>query len=621
MIGPAQEQARPTLRVVVCGSVDDGKSTLLGRLLIACGAASEDQLADIARLSPRFGSMGDAPDPALLVDGLEDERAQGVTIDVAHRRLARPGRLILFADAPGHPQYTANMATAASRADCALLLVDIRAGLVEQTFRHAVIAALMGAPAVVLAVNKVDLVEDAPARFASIRAAFVGLAGRLGFARVAALPVCARHGDNLLAPGPHTAWWEGPTLLAALEGIDGPAGQAAGRPLRLPVQWVCRTSDGFRGFAGTIAHGRMRIGDRVAAAHAPATSRIVGLTRAGRPIAQAEAGDAVMANVDPPLEAGRGDVLHAPDFAPVFADQFAARLVWMAAEPLHVGRSYWLSLHGRLVAATVTALKHRLDVTTLQPLAARVLERNEIGLANIALAAPQAFEPYRESRTLGAFLLIDRRSHATAAAGMIDFPLRRATNLHPQSLSVSPQDRARIKNHKPAILWFTGLSGAGKSTIADRLEQRLNRRGVHTALIDGDNLRLGLNRDLGFTAQDRVENVRRAGEVARLMADAGLVTLCAFISPFAAERAAARERAGPVDFFEIFVDVPLETAMARDPKGLYAKARAGTLRNFTGVDQVYEAPLAPDLRLDAAGEDVETLAGRLLDLLAARGVL
>jgi bifunctional enzyme CysN/CysC len=608
------------LRLLTCGSVDDGKSTLIGRLLYDCDLIMADQIAALAQESRRFGTTGGDLDFSLLLDGLEDEREQRITIDVAYRYFSTGRRSFIVADTPGHEQYTRNMATGASTADLALLLVDARKGVLAQTRRHSRICALFGVGHVVLAVNKLDLVGFERAVFDRIAADYAGFAADLGFASLAAIPLSARYGDNLAERSARMPWYEGPSLLDYLESVE--VGEAPGdRPLRFPVQWVNRPNSDFRGFAGTVAAGSLATGDRVLVMGGARSSRIKQIVSFDGLLACAAAGDAVTLTLEDEIDVARGDLLVDPRAPAEFADQFAAHLVWMKEEALVPGRSYWLKLGTRTVSATVTALKHRIDVDSGAHVAARTLEINEIGFCNLATSVPVAFDPYANSRDTGGFILIDRQTQETACAGVIAFALRRAGNVHRHEPAVSAPQRANLKGHQPAVLWLTGLSGAGKSTIANLLEQKLSEIGCHTMLLDGDNVRHGLNRDLGFTDTDRVENIRRVGEVARLMGDAGLIVICALISPFRADRQMAREVAGPHAFVEVFVDTPIAECIKRDPKGLYAKAGTGAIPNFTGIDSTYEAPHNPDIRLATIGHDPETLAQELVEELRRRAIL
>ena len=616
----AQALAPPTLRFITCGSVDDGKSTLIGRLLYEQNAIFDDQLAALERDSKRHGTTGEDIDFALLVDGLEAEREQGITIDVAYRYFSTPRRAFVIADTPGHEQYTRNMATAASGASLAVLLVDARKGLLTQTRRHAAIVSLLGVRHVVLAVNKIDLVGYDEEIFRAIVRDFAGFSAPLGFSSVTPIPMSARFGDNISQKSAKTPWHAGPALLPFLEDVDVEEDHS-GEPFRFPVQWVNRPHLDFRGFCGTIASGRVRRGDAVVVAASGRTSKVARIVTADGDLAEAGAGEAVTLTLEDEIDAARGDVLAHPDARPEVTDQFAAHLIWMSEAPLAPGRSYLLKCGTKTVPATVTALKRRLDVNTLQEVEATTLGLNEVGIANLATTAPIALDPYREVKGTGAFILIDRETNATAAAGLVSFGLRRATNIHAQGLSVGKIDRARLNGQRPAVLWFTGLSGSGKSTIANLVESRLYAHGVRTILLDGDNVRHGLNKDLGFTEADRVENIRRVGEVAKLMTEAGLIVLCCFISPFASERRFVRELLEPGEFLEIFVDASLEDCVARDPKGLYRKALAGEIRNFTGVDQRYEAPQAPELVVGRGGLSAEQEAAVIVKELARRGFI
>jgi len=614
----AEARQLPTLRFLTCGSVDDGKSTLIGRLLFEQKLIFDDQLSALARDSKKHGTAGADIDFALLVDGLEAEREQGITIDVAYRYFATPSRSFIVADTPGHEQYTRNMATGASNSDLAVLLVDARKGLLPQTRRHAIIASLLGIRHAVLAVNKIDLVDYDQRAFEDIRTAFAQFAKALNFETLTAIPVSARFGDNVSRKSGRTPWYAGPTLIACLETaiVDDERRRGA---FRLPVQWVNRPHPDFRGFAGAVTQGEIEKGDSIVVANSGRTSRIRRILAADRDVERAEAGDAVTVTLEDEVDVARGDVFAKPGARPEVADQFAAHLIWMSADPLLPGRPYWLKIGAKTTPATVSELKHRLDVNSLEKLAAKTLNLNEVGYCNVATTVPVAFDAYAQNRDGGAFILIDRLTNETAGAGMIAHGLRRATNIHRQGLSVTREAHALMKGQLPAILWFTGLSGAGKSTIANLVESKLYARGVHTVMLDGDNVRHGLNKDLGFTAADRVENIRRVAEVARLMTDAGLIVLCSFISPFRAERQLAREIAAPGEFLEIFVDAPFETVAARDPKGLYKRALAGEIKNFTGVDQPYEAPTAPELRLDTSRESAEALANAVIGALEALG--
>jgi bifunctional enzyme CysN/CysC len=612
--------ARDQLRILTCGSVDDGKSTLIGRLLHDTGSVPEDQLAACARDSARFGTTGGELDYAFLVDGLEDERRQGITIDVAYRYFASPRRSFVVADAPGHEQYTRNMATGASNAEVAILLVDARKGLLRQTHRHAAIAALMGIRHVVLAVNKIDLVGWDHDVYRGITDAFAAFAQKLGLASIQSIPVCAREGDNVARRSERMPWYRGPTLLEHLETVEVDA-DLVGKPFRFSVQTILRPDGDTRLYAGTIASGRIAVGDRIVAAssgRAAVVERIVG---AGVERPSAGAREAVAIGLAQEIDVARGEIFAPAEEKLHVTEQFAAHVIWMSDRPLLPGRSYLLKIGTRAVPASITTIKYRLSVDTFEHQATRTLELNEIGVCNVATAVPIPVDHFATHRDTGGFLLIDRHSGETLAAGMVDFSLRRGENIHQHMLDVSQRTRAQLKKQRPCILWFTGLSGAGKSTIANRLEGKLAEIGRHTYLLDGDNVRLGLNKDLGFTAADRVENIRRVGEVAKLFVDAGLIVLCSFISPFREERAAVRRLVDDGQFIEIFVDAPLEICAARDPKGLYAKSRRGELPNFTGIDSPYERPENPEIVLDTTSVDADALAARVLAYLATNGYL
>ena len=604
---------KPLLRFITCGSVDDGKSTLIGRLLYESRRLFDDQLAALEADSRRHGTQGERIDYALLLDGLAAEREQGITIDVAYRYFDTDKRKFIVADCPGHEQYTRNMATGASTADLAVVLVDARKGLLAQTRRHSYIVSLLGISQVVLAVNKMDLVGYDQAVFEAIVQGYRALAAQLGIGQVQAIPLSALEGDNLLKASPNTPWYTGPALLQHLETVQVDSGEAA-CGLRLPVQWVNRPNQDFRGFAGTIAAGEVAPGDEVVVLPSARRSTVARVLGPDGEVARAFAGQAVTLTLADEIDISRGDVIAAAGDPPPVADQFAAHVLWMGDAPLLPGRPYWLKIGARTVAASISEIKHRVDVNTQEHLAAKRLELNEVGYCNLGLEEPVAFMPYAQNHALGGFILIDRQSNDTVAAGTLDFALRRADNVHWQHLDVDKAARARIKGQVPKVLWFTGLSGAGKSTIANLVDKRLHALGYHTFVLDGDNVRHGLNRDLGFTDEDRVENIRRVAEVARLMADAGLIVLVSFISPFRAERRMARERFAQGEFIEVFVDVPLAVAEARDVKGLYRKARAGLIPNFTGIDSPYEAPEHPELHLDATASP-DLLMDQVLALL------
>ena len=607
------------LRVLACGSVDDGKSTLIGRLLFECGTIPDDVLAALERDSRRFGTVEGGTDYALLVDGLAAEREQGVTIDVAYRFFETPRRRFILADAPGHNQYTRNMVTGASTADLAILLVDARKGLLVQTRRHAAIAAMLGIRQLVLAINKMDLVGYDCAVFERIVDDFDALSAQLGPLAVTAIPIVARDGDNVTRASERMHWFTGATLLSALEAAPEPT-EALDQPFRMPVQYVNRPNAGFRGYCGSIATGTLRPGDDVVNANSGLVARVARIVTMDGDLAEAQAGQAVTLVLDREIDVSRGDVMASGKASPL-ADQIDSRVVWMDETPLFRGRAYQLMLGTRSVVATITDITTRLDVDTLEEIPARELHMNEIGSVAISLAQPIACEPYAVGRDLGGFILIDRLTRNTVGAGMVTALRARRTDIHWHRLDVDKAARARLNHQRPAVLWFTGLSGAGKSTIANLVERRLHAQGRHTMILDGDNVRHGLNRDLGFTEADRVENIRRIAEVAKLFVEAGLIVLVSFISPYRAERMLARDCVEEGEFLEIFVDTPVDECRRRDPKGLYRKADAGQLRNFTGVDAPYEPPLDPEIRLNTMSGSPEALAEEVFATLRARGIV
>jgi len=612
-----QHETKGLLRFITCGSVDDGKSTLIGRLLHDTKLLFDDQLAALESDSRRHGTQGDDIDFALLVDGLAAEREQGITIDVAYRYFNTDKRKFIVADCPGHEQYTRNMATGASTADLAVVLVDARKGLLTQTRRHSYIVSLLGIRHVLLAVNKMDLVDYDQSVFDTIVSGYRELATQLGIEQVTCIPLSALKGDNMLARSSTMRWYEGPTLLEHLEAVDVNH-DAVDIGFRLPVQWVCRPDQNFRGFAGTVAAGSVRPGDEIVALPSGRRSTVARIVTADGDLAVAATGQAITLTLADELDISRGDVIATASKPPQVADQFAAHLLWLGEHALLPGRPYWLRIGARTVSATITEIKHKVDVNTQDMLAAKHLDLNEVAYCNLHLDQPIAFESYADNHALGAFILIDRQSNATVAAGTLDFALRRAGNIHWQHVDVDKHARARIKHQQARCVWFTGLSGSGKSTIANLVEKRLLAMGQHTYLLDGDNVRHGLNKDLGFTDEDRVENIRRVAEVAKLMVDAGLIVLVSFISPFRAERRMAREMFDEGEFMEVFVDTALDIAEERDVKGLYAKARAGQISNFTGIDSPYEVPEAPELVLSTDKFSAEKLAGDLVRELEAR---
>ncbi|WP_448114456.1 sulfate adenylyltransferase subunit CysN [Mesorhizobium amorphae] len=613
----AAQEKKSLLRFLTCGSVDDGKSTLIGRLLSDTKQIFEDQLAALERDSRKHGTTGEDVDFALLVDGLEAEREQGITIDVAYRFFATPKRKFIVADTPGHEQYTRNMATGASTADLAIVLIDARQGVLRQTRRHSIIASLLGIRHIVLAVNKIDLVGFDRVTFDRIVAEYRDFARDLGFESIAPIPMSARYGDNVSMRSERLAWYQGPTLIEHLETVPVDSASAE-QPFRFPVQYVNRPNLDFRGFAGTVASGSVSRGDEVVVAKSGRSARVKRIVSYGGDLQKAVAGQAVTLVLDEEVEVSRGNVLVQPDARPQVSDQFAANLVWFDEQALLPGRSYILRTETDEASATVTELKHRLNINDFAEEVAKSLEMNEVGVVNISTRTPIAFDAFAENRSTGAFILIDRITNATVGAGMIQHALRRAENIHWQSLDVDKRARSDMKHQRPAVFWFTGLSGSGKSTIANLLEKKLAATGRHTYLLDGDNVRHGLNRDLGFTDADRVENIRRVAEVAKLMADAGLIVLVSFISPFRAERRLARELMAGGEFVEVFVDTPFDECARRDPKGLYARALRGEIKNFTGVDSPYEPPENPEIRLQTVGRTVEEMVDILDDWLAER---
>jgi len=619
----AEQERKELLRFITCGSVDDGKSTLIGRLLFETRQLFDDQLAALEADSKRHGTQGEKIDFALLVDGLSAEREQGITIDVAYRYFASEKRKFIVADTPGHEQYTRNMVTGASTADLAVLLVDARKGVLTQTRRHSYLAKLVGIRRFVLAVNKMDLVDYDRAAFDAICADYRAFADQIGIADWAAIPVSGLNGDNVMSRSEATAWYDGPTLLEHLDTVPLDVAADAGKPLRMPVQWVNRPNQNFRGVSGQIASGSVEPGAQVRILPSGRTTRIERIVTMGGDLDQAVAGDSVTVTFADEVDCSRGDVIAAAGDPPEASDQFEATIVWMADEELLPGRGYWMKIGTQSVTAMVQEPKYEINVNTLEHLAAKTLGLNGIGVAEISTDREIVFEPYAvegtsANKVLGGFILIDKLTNATVACGMLHFALRRAMNIHRQHLEVSRETHAALKGQKPAVLWFTGLSGAGKSTIANLVEKKLTARGRHTFLLDGDNVRHGLNRDLGFTEADRIENIRRVGEVARLMADAGLIVLTAFISPFRAERHMVRRMVPEGEFFEIFVDTPLAEAEKRDVKGLYAKARAGELKNFTGIDSPYEPPERPEIHIDTSKLGAEEAADLIVEQLLGR---
>ena len=613
-------QQKGLLRFITCGSVDDGKSTLIGRLLYETKVLFEDQLAALEVDSQRVGTRGGDLDYALLVDGLAAEREQGITIDVAYRFFSTARRTFIVADTPGHEQYTRNMVTGASTADVAVILIDARKGVLTQTRRHSFLVSLLGIRRVVLAINKMDLVDYSQEVFERIESDYRQFASHLKFEQITCIPLSAVHGVNVMTSAPETPWYTGPSLLEYLETVPG-ADDRIAQPFRMPVQWVNRPSADFRGFAGTVVSGSVSLGEGIRVLPTGTTSTVSRLVVGTADVPSAVAGQSVTVVLADEIDASRGDVLSAAASPPQVADQFEATIVWMHERPMLQGRSYRLKIGARTVTATIAPLKYKLNVNTMEHVAARRLELNDIGVCGIELDQPIVFEPYAENRDLGGFILIDRLTNGTVGAGMLHFALRRSQNVHWQAFDVNKDARAEIKSQRPCVLWFTGLSGAGKSTIANLLEKRLHALGYHTYALDGDNVRHGLNKDLGFTDADRVENIRRVAEVAKLMVDAGLIVLVSFISPFRAERRMARDLMQQGEFLEVFVDTPLAVAEARDPKGLYKKARRGELQNFTGIDSPYERPEAPEVYVDTTKVSVDDAAEFIVQELARAGVI
>lgn len=602
-----EQRQKETLRFITCGSVDDGKSTLIGRLLYESKCIFDDQLKALETESKRYGTQGEKIDFALLVDGLEAEREQGITIDVAYRFFSTDRRRYIVADTPGHEQYTRNMATGASTAQMAVLLIDSRKGILPQTRRHHRIVTMMGIRHIVLAVNKMDLMGFEQSVFDRIEADYREFAKDANLTTLQAIPLAAVSGDNVLKRSENTPWYKGPTLFDHMDTVS--VKEVVTRDaFRMPVQWVSRPNLNYRGFCGRIAEGSVKTGDAVRVLPSGKTTTVKSIDFFEDHLPEAEAGASITLTLNDEVDVSRGDLIVTTDHPPEVADQFQVKLLWLSEEPLVPGRSYWLKVHAKEVSATVMEIKHREDINTGSHLAAKVLNLNEIAVVTISTTHPVAFEPYTVNRTLGGFVFIDKLSCATVGAGMIEFALRRSTNIHWQSLEVGKAQRALLKNQTPRCIWFTGLSGSGKSTVANQLEKRLHAEGRHTYMLDGDNVRHGLNRDLGFTDADRVENLRRVAEVAKLMVEAGLIVIVSFISPFRAERRAARDLFGPEEFVEIHVSTPIAECEKRDVKGLYAKARKGELKNFTGIDSPYEAPENAEMVIDTSTKSPEECA-------------
>ena len=614
-----QHEHKTLLRFITCGSVDDGKSTLIGRMLYDSKLLFEDQLAAVEKDSKKWGTQGEEIDFALLVDGLAAEREQGITIDVAYRFFATARHKFIVADTPGHEQYTRNMVTGASTADAAVILVDARNGVLTQTRRHSYLVSLLGIRHVVLAVNKMDAVGYSQGRFDEIVADYARFAEKIGIAEFTSIPVSALKGDNIVSPSPNMNWYHGPTLIGYLETVEVDDSRMQQAPFRMPVQWVNRPDSSFRGFTGMVVSGRVAQGDRVRVQPSGRESTVARIVTFDGDIDRAVAGQSVTLTLSDEIDISRGAVISAADAPAQVADQFEAKIVWMVDEPLLPGRSYLFKIGTSQVNGTVTDIKYQVNVNTLEHTAAKKLDLNGIAFCNVSFDRPVPFDPYTENRDTGSFILIDRMSNHTVGAGMIDFALRRAHNIHLQPTDIDKAARATLKGQKPCVLWFTGLSGSGKSTVANLVEKKLHAMGYHTYLLDGDNVRHGLNRDLGFTEEDRVENIRRVAEVAKLMVDAGLIVLTAFISPYRAERQMARRLFAEGEFIEVFMDTPLEVAEARDPKGLYKKARRGELKNFTGVDAPYERPEAAEVIINTAKTSPEAAADAFIEAMRSWG--
>lgn len=613
-------QHKTLLRFITCGSVDDGKSTLIGRLLYESKALLEDQLSALESDSKKHGTQGGELDFALLVDGLSAEREQGITIDVAYRFFATEKRKFIVADTPGHEQYTRNMITGASTADVAVILIDARKGVLTQTRRHSYLVSLIGIRRVVLAINKLDMVDYSQEVFEQIDADYRAFASRLGIEHIQSIPLSALRGDNITEPSPNTPWYQGPSLMQFLETVELEQAREDA-PLRMPVQWVNRPNLDFRGFSGRILGGSVRPGDAIRVLPSGKTSRVERIVTLNGDLQQAVTGQSVTLTLSDEIDISRGDVIATADAPPAVADQFEATVVWMSEEAMLPGRPYLIKLGASSIGGALGQPKYQVDVNSLDQLPAKTLGLNEIGVCTLSLDRAAPFDPYAENRDMGSFIVIDRYTHQTVGAGMLHFALRRSQNIHWQAVEVDKAARTRLNGHKPCVIWLTGLSGAGKSTIANLLERRLHALGVHTYLLDGDNVRHGLNKDLGFTAADRVENIRRIGEVAKLMVDAGLMVVTAFISPFRSERQLARDLVAEGEFIEVFVDTPLAEVEKRDPKGLYKKARRGELKNFTGIDSPYEAPEQPEIRIETLRHSAEEAADLIVQQLRERGFL
>ncbi|WP_191601013.1 sulfate adenylyltransferase subunit CysN [Marinomonas algicola] len=615
----ALHENKSLLRFITCGSVDDGKSTLIGRLLFDSKMLFEDQLAAIETDSKKYGTQGDEIDFALLVDGLAAEREQGITIDVAYRFFSTDKRKFIVADTPGHEQYTRNMITGASTADAAILMVDARHGIVTQTRRHSFLMSLIGIRKIVVAVNKMDLVDYSQKVFARICDEYRDFAKALGFEEIVFIPMSALKGDNITVPSENTPWYNGSTLMGFLETVEVNESYLQTQPFRLPIQWVNRPNLDFRGFSGSIASGIIKVGDSIRVQPSGQTSTVESIYTFDGNLTEAVAGQSVTLILKDEIDVSRGDVISSIDLPAQTGQQFQVNLVWMSDEPMLPGRPYLMKIGTQVLSATVTEIRHQVNVNTMEHFPAKKLELNSIAVCNVNLHQPIAFDPYEKNHDTGGFILIDRMNNNTVAAGMINFTLRRSQNIHMQHVDINKAARSTLKAHKPCLLWMTGLSGSGKSTIANLVEKKLYAMGVHTYLLDGDNVRHGLNKDLGFTDGDRVENIRRVAEVGKLMVDAGLVVISAFISPFSSERAMARAMLEEGEFLEVFIDTSLEVAESRDPKGLYKKARRGELKNFTGIDSAYEKPTSPEVRVNTDDLSADEAADKVISVLLESG--
>ena len=608
-------QKKSLLRFITCGSVDDGKSTLIGRLLFETNTLFEDHLTQLESDSKKSGTQGKELDFALLLDGLEAEREQGITIDVAYRFFTTENRKFIAVDTPGHEQYTRNMITAASTAELAIILIDARKGMLTQTHRHSYLCHLIGINNFILAINKMDLVDYSEDIFKKISYDYSEFAKKIGIKNFSAIPVSGLRGDNITYSSNNTPWYGGSTLMSQLENLQNYKKSERKAGLKMPVQWVNRPNSNFRGFSGKIVDGSVKSGDRIRILPDGNLSEVGKIFVSDQEVVQAKTGESITLTFKDEVDCSRGQIITAAEHPIEVADQFESKIIWMDEEELVPGRSYYLKIGTQTVSVTVSNPKYQINVNTMEHIACKTLTLNTIGVANITIDRPIAFTPYEQNKELGGFILIDKIRNSTAAAGLINFALRRSQNIHWQATDINRDERAKQKNQKAKVIWMTGLSGSGKSTIANALDKKLTQRGFHTFLLDGDNIRHGLNKDLGFTEADRIENIRRIGEVAKLMTDAGLVVITAFISPFQLERDMVRGMMKSGEFFEVFIDTPMRIAEERDVKGLYKKARAGELRNFTGIDSPYEAPKAPDIHIDTTRLKIDEAAKKIAEKL------